>query len=194
MTEGTTMRSLHNLTPTGILARRIGRAVKRGLLMPTFFDRLRFVCFVLIILGPIFGVIERNNRQRLETILAQGTIAQANVTRTRVTSNRSTTHSIDLAWRDAQGAQHKVEEMVVSPGFYGWLTRTSPPPKILVKYLTDRQTSRRTIALLDDPPRKPNPANLLPAWTMPSIMGLIGLALLALWRTVRRRRRAVQAA
>jgi hypothetical protein len=184
------MRSLHQLTPTGILVRRIGRALKRGLVMHTFYDRIRFACCVMIILGPIFGVVEWHNRQRTADILARGVAAEATVSNSKVTSGRSTTYSIDLAWRDAQGAQQRVEQMTVSAGFFGWLTRTNPPPKILIKHLADRETSRRTVVLLDDIIWKPNPNNMLPAWTVPSLMGAIGLALLTLWRTWRRRRRA----
>jgi hypothetical protein len=181
-----TMRSLHTLTPTGILARRIGRALKRGLLLHTYFDRLRFGCVLMIVLGPVFGVVEWHNRQRIEDILARGAVTEAAVTGTRVTTGRSTTYSVDLAWRDTQGMQHSVAQMTVSSAFYSQVTRVSPP-KARIKYLTDREASRRTIALLDDPPRKPNRANLLPGWMVPSLMGLIGLALLTLWRSWRRR-------
>jgi hypothetical protein len=184
------MRSLHTLTPTGILVRRIGRALKRGLLPHTVFDRIRFACCVMIVLGPVFGVVEWHNRQRIADILARGAAATATVSNPKVTSGRSTTYSIDLAWRDALGATHRVEQMTVSAGFFGWLTRTNPPPKILIKHLTDREASRRTVVLLDDASWKPNPNNMLPAWTVPSLMGAIGLALLTLWRAWRRRGRA----
>jgi hypothetical protein len=183
------MRALHKLTPTGILVRRVGRALQRGLLLHTIFDRIRFACCLMIVLGPFFGAVEWHNRQRIADILARGAAAEATVTNPKVTSGRSTTYSIDLAWRDAQGAQHRVEQMTISAGFFSWLTRTSPPPKIRIKHLTDRETSRRTVALLDDTTWKPNPSNMLPAWTVPSLMGAIGLALLTLWRTWRRRRR-----
>jgi hypothetical protein len=187
------MRSLHNLTATGILARRIGRALKRGLLLHSLFDRIRFGCFIMIILGPLFGVAEWHNQRRVEDILGRGATAAASVTKSKVTRGRSTTYTIDLAWRDANGTQHSVEQMKVSAAFFGLVTRRNPPPKVLIKYLTDRETTRRTVALLDDPTWKPNPANLLPAWTVPSLTGLIGLALLTLWRGWRRRRTAQMA-
>jgi hypothetical protein len=183
------MRTLHELpSATGPIARRIGRAIWRGLRGDTVFDRLRLVCAMMIVLGPFLGVIEWYNTHRIDHILQRGVPALATVTGTEVSKGRSTTYTVDLTWRDARGTEHRVTRMVVLAPFFAQVTHTTPPPKVRIKYLADRETSRRNVVLLDDSTfRIKRP---IPGWLFVSLMGLAGLVPLMLWRSWRRRRAA----
>jgi hypothetical protein len=187
------MRTLDTLAITArIGARRARRAIMRGLRLPTMFDRIRLCFILMIILGPLFAVVERYNQQRVEEILRQGTSAEAAVTGTRITSGRNTSYFVDLAWRAPGGAQHRVEQMTVSAGYFNQVTRVSLP-KVRIKYLADREVSRRTVALLDDPSWTAQGTRMIPGWLLVSLVGLAGTALMTLWRNWRRRRAAQMA-
>jgi hypothetical protein len=180
------MRTLQDLTiATGAIAHRIGRAIWRGLRADTVFDRLRLICAVMIVLGPLLSVIEWYNTHRIEHILQHGVPALATVTGTEVSKGRSTTYSVDLAWRDAHGTAYHVTRVVVLPPFFAQVSRTTPAPKVRIKYLADRETSRWTVALLDDATFRLKRS--IPGWLVVSLMGLAGLVPLMLWRSWRRR-------
>jgi hypothetical protein len=180
------MGALHDLKiAIGATVRRIGRAIWRGLRGDTVFDRMRLVCVALIAFGPLVGVFEWYTTHRIDHILQHGVPALATVTGTAVSKGRSTTYSVDLAWRDANGTTHRVTRMVVLAPFFGEITRTTPAPLVRIKYLADRETGRWTVVLLDDSTFRL--ARPIPGSLFVSLMGLAGLVLLMLWRSCRRR-------
>jgi hypothetical protein len=176
-----TMRALHELTTAaGAIARRVGPAMSRALLGHTLFHRVLQCFLVLITLGPYLVLVGWQNQNRVDDILRRGVTAEASVARTEVINGKSTSYAIDLAWRDAQGVQHRVEQVRVSAAYFGQITRDSSP-KVRIKYLVDRETSRWTVATLDDPSWNSGGTRIVAPWLVSTLLGLAVVALMILW-------------
>jgi hypothetical protein len=163
------------------IARPLRRTIPRGLLDNTVFDRIRLGFYLMILLGPFFAVLGWQNQQRVDDILRHGATAEASVTRTQISRGKGTAYMVDIAWRDARGTQHRVEQLSVSAAYFSQITRTNSP-KVPVKYLTDRETTRRTVALTDDASWNSEGSRMIPSWLVATLLGLAGTALMTLWR------------
>jgi hypothetical protein len=176
-----TMRALHKLTTAaGAIARRAGPAISRAVLGYTLPHRILQCLLMLIILGPYLVLTGWQNQNRVDDILRRGVIAEASVTRTEVINGKSTSYAIDLAWRDAHGVQRRVEQARVSAAYFGQITRDSSR-KVRIKYLADRETSRWTVATLDDPSWRSGGTRSVAPWLVSTVVGLAVVALMILW-------------
>jgi hypothetical protein len=176
------MRALHQLTTAaGAIARRVGPAMSRALLGHTLSHRILQCCLMLIILGPYLVLAGWRDQSRIDDILRRGVTVEASVTRTEVIrGGKSTSYTIDLAWRGAPGVQHRVEQVRVSAAYFDRITRDTPP-KIRIRYLADRETSRRTVTALDDPSWNIGRTHMISPWLASTLLGLALVALMILW-------------
>ena len=179
------MRAFQNLrTVADALIRPIRRVIPSG-----YTHR----CLVmLMVIGPLFSVAGWYHHQRVDDILQRGLTAEAIVTGTKVARGKGgPSYSIDLAWRDARGAQHRVDEMFVSAQYFSQVTRISPPQKVWIRFLADRETTRRTVALPDDHSRNSSHKSVIPYGLVGGLFGLAGAVLIMVWRNRRLRRAAL---
>jgi hypothetical protein len=173
-------------TVAGAIARPLRWVIPAGLLDNTTFDRIRLLCVGLMIVMPLFAVVAWQTQKTRDEIQLRGITTEATVTRTNVIRLKGTSYEIDILWRDARGAQRRVHRMSVSVGYYSQLTRTTLP-KVRIKYLADRETSRGMVALLDDPAAPSGGADRIPDLIGVTLFGFASTVLMTLWRNRRRR-------
>jgi hypothetical protein len=187
-TEGI-MRALQSLkTLFGRVNHFLVRVCPAGVFENTVFARIHLLFVMLIIMGPVFGLVSWQSQKRVDDLLVRGTIAEATVTKATITRGKSTTYSIDMVWRDRQGAQRRLEGFTVSAGYYSRLTRMRPPAKLQIKYLPDETTSTRRTVAIDDHMRNSDGAGLMRVFLIMGLIGVPGTALMTFWRNHRLRR------
>lgn len=164
------------------------RFLPGGLMENTVFGRVHLMFFMAIVMGPIVAGFSWQNQKRVDDVLMRGTVAEAIVTSYKATHGKGTTYSLDIVWRDTQGAERRVEGFVVSGGFYNRVTSSRQPAKIRIAYLAEETTSaRRTVAPYDHA-RNADGAGLMRMFLLMGLVGVIGTAIMTLWRNRRLRR------
>jgi hypothetical protein len=178
--EGKAMRALDTLnTAAGAITRRAGPAASRALLGHTLSQRILQCILMLMIFGPYLLLVDWQNRSRADEILRRGVTVEANVTGTEVIRGKSTSYAIDLAWRDAQGAQQRVAQVRVSAEYFEQITR-APSANVRIKYLADRELSRRTVGALDDPSWRRAATRTISSSLVSTLLGLSVVAVMIL--------------
>lgn len=172
----------------GLINQLLVRVCPAGLFDNTLFARIHLLFFMLIVMGPVFGLISWQSQKRVDDVLMRGTVAEAIVTKTTITRGRSTTYSIDIVWHDTRGAARRLEGFIVSPGYYGQITSARQPAKVRIAYLADETTSvRRTVAPFDHV-RNSDGEGLARVFLIMGLIGIPGTVLMTLWRNWRLRR------
>jgi hypothetical protein len=161
------------------------RVCPAGVFENTFFARIHMLFFMLVVMGPVMGLITWQGQKRVDDLMARGTPAVATVTKATITRVKSTTYSLDLVWRDTQGAQRRLEGFTVSPGFYGQVTRAKQPASVRIKYLADETTSTRRTVATDDHVRNSDGGGLMRVFLIMGLIGVPGTVLMTLWRNRR---------
>ena len=104
------MRALQSLNAVfASINQFLVRVCPAGMFDNTFFARIHLLFFMMIIMGPVVGLISWQNQRRVDDVLLRGTVAEAIVTKTTITRGKSTTYSIDIVWHDTQGAQRRLD-------------------------------------------------------------------------------------
>jgi hypothetical protein len=172
----------------GHINRLLVRVLPAGVSENKFFARIHLLFFMLVVMGPPFALISWQGQKRVDDLLARGTSAVATVTKATITRGKSTTYSLDLAWRDTRGAERRLEGLTVSANYYGQVTRTKPPAKVRIKYLPDETTSTRRTVATDDHVRNTDGGGMMRVFLIMGLIGIPGTVLMTLWRNRRLRR------
>jgi hypothetical protein len=161
------------------------RVCPAGMFEYTFFARIHLLFFMLVVMGPVVALMSWQGQKRVDDLLARGTPAVATVTKTTITRVKSTTYSLDLVWRDLQGAERRLEGFTVSPGFYGQVTRAKQPATVRIQYVQDQTTSTRRTVATDDHVRNSDGGGLMRVFLVMGLIGIPGTVLMTLWRNRR---------
>ena len=116
-------------------------------------NKLKWLAVAAALAGPVFAVIGWTDIDRVNDIASKGVDGDARITSAvRKKGRKSGTHYyVDLAWKDAKGADQTAQEVRVSTAMAGRLFRDDRivVDRVRIKYLVDNP-SKEGLVLTDD--------------------------------------------